>query len=108
MRLDLMQLDPTGELYRVFAEMELERSGSAKQVFFPDCKDGWYVGYTTTRVEGGPQSWRGKYLAVAFKPTGKGARTGKATEWKRVYARPFVKRKSAKARAEQLWHQHNR
>jgi hypothetical protein len=108
MRLDLMQIDPTGELSRAFREMELERTGSARQAFFPDCKDGWYVGYTTTRVEGGPAAWRGKFLAMAFKPVGKGSRSGKAEEWKRVYVRAFAKRKTARARAEALYRQHNR
>lgn len=70
------------------------------------CKDGWLVGYTTGRIRHGKHD--GKFAAMAYKPVGKGARTGKATSFERVYFRTFAKRKSARARAEELYHQHNR
>lgn len=68
------------------------------------CKDGWLAGYTTTRVVGGPHD--GKFLVMAYKPVGKGARSGKAEEFVMVYERSFVKRKDAKARAMELWEKH--
>lgn len=107
MRLDLNKIDPSGELSRAFMEMEIERTGSAPQALW-DCKDGWTVGYTTGRIKGGPPQIRGRFAAMAYKPVGKGARTGKATEWKRVYLRGFSTRKAARRRAEQLYEQHSK
>lgn len=104
MQLDWDMLDPDYELRAALAF----QSGTARQAFFPDCKDGWVICYTTTRVEGGPAAWRGKFLTMAYKPIGKGARSGNASEWKQVYVRPFVQRKTARARAEKLYQQHNR
>lgn len=69
------------------------------------CEDGWVVIYTTTRVEGGPH--HGRFLTMTYKPTGPGARTGKASEWVRNYCRPFASRKAAKARAMTLYYQHS-
>lgn len=81
-----------------------QRDGAARQALW-GCKDGWIVGYTTTRVVGGPHD--GGFVAMAYKPTGKGARTGKATEHQRVYIRRFATRKAARARAERLYDQHS-
>ena len=92
---------------RLFMEAEIDRAGSASQAMWA-CKDGWRVAYTTTRVKGGPQQIRGRFAAMAYKPVGRGARSGKAQEWKRVYLRGFATRKSAKRRAEQLYDQHSR
>jgi hypothetical protein len=89
-------------LNRMWAEMEAEQNGSANQVHWR-CGDGWIVGYTTERVTGGPHD--GKFVAMAFKPYGKGARTD-PQQWKRVYTRAFAKRKTARARAEAMYDQH--
>ena len=70
------------------------------------CRDGWIVGYTTERIEGG--RFDGRFAAMAWKPVGKGAKTGKAHEWTRVYYRGFSTRKAARARAEALYHQHSK
>jgi hypothetical protein len=70
-----------------------------------DCEDGWYVIYTTSRVEGGPDD--GKFLAMAYKPVGKGSRTGQAAEWVCVYRRAFARRNKAKERAVELYCQHS-
>lgn len=69
------------------------------------CEDGWVVAYTTSRVQYGPHD--GRFLAMAYKPVGKGARTGKASRWVRAYQRPFTTRKAARARAERLYYQHS-
>jgi hypothetical protein len=81
-------------------------SGSARQCQWL-AEDGWLIIYTTSRVEGGPD--HGKFLAMAYKPVGKGSRGGKATaeQWHLVYRRPFTKRKDAKARATALYYQHS-
>lgn len=70
-------------------------------------EDGWYVIYTTSKVQGGEHD--GRYLTMAYKPVGQGARGGRATaqEWERVYLRAFTTRKAAKARAVALWRQHS-
>lgn len=103
---------------RIEAEfLELMGEEAYAQIFSPDgmarqtewlCRDGWLVGYTTSRIRHGRND--GKFAAFAFKPIGKGARGGRrtATSWKRVYFRAFAKRKTARARAEQLYHQHQR
>lgn len=68
-------------------------------------EDGWIVSYTTSRIEGGRN--HGKFAVMLYKPTGKGARTGKASEWTRTYMRAFSTRKAARKRAEQLYYQHS-
>jgi len=78
--------------------------GSARQRQW-SAEDGWLIVYTTERVDRG--RWAGKFVTMAYRPTGTGARTGKAEEWKRVYARPFSSRKLAKARALDLYRQHS-
>lgn len=70
------------------------------------CGDGWLVGYTTSRIRHGRND--GKFAAFAYKPRGKGARSGKATSFERVYLRAFAKRKTARARAETLYWQHTK
>lgn len=69
------------------------------------CEDGWLVGYTTARIRHGKHD--GKFAAMAYAPRGKGARTGKAQQWERVYLRAFSKRKTAKARALKLYAEHS-
>lgn len=68
------------------------------------CGDGWLVGYTTERIRHG--KYDGKFAVMAYKPIGKGARSGRAERWERVYLRPFAKRKTARARAEKMYWQH--
>jgi hypothetical protein len=98
------------ETGRIVLEDLLDRMSAtvehAKQTYFRTCKDGWMVGWTTERVVNGPDD--GKYLAIAYKPIGKGARGGRATaqQWERVYRRAFTTRKAAKARAVALWNKH--
>lgn len=69
------------------------------------CEDGWLVGYTTERIRGGNMD--GKFAAFTYKPTGKGARTGKAQRWQRTYIRAFATRKAAKKRATDLYYKHS-
>ncbi len=104
MKVSWNDIDPTGELASIFARMEGERVGSARQALW-GCEDGWTVGYTTERITGGP--FAGAFAAMAYKPTGKGARTGKAASWVRVYYRRFATRKAARRRAEVLYYRHS-
>lgn len=78
--------------------------GSARQRMWT-AEDGWLVVYTTEPVDAG--RWAGRFVTMAYKPTGKGARTGKAERWMRVYARAFATRKGAKARALDLYREHS-
>jgi hypothetical protein len=80
--------------------------GSAAQRQWP-AEDGWLIVYTTEKVDRG--RWEGKYVTMAYRPYGKGSRSGrgKATQWRRVYARPFSTRKAAKARALDLYAEHS-
>lgn len=94
----LLELD-----YEGFAPL-LMPDGSARQAMW-SAEDGWIIVYTTERVDRG--RWAGKFVTMAYKPTGPGARTGKAQRWTRVYARPFATRKAAKARATDLYRQHS-
>lgn len=92
---------------RILERLEEEarlRDGVARQTLW-ECEDGWVIGYTTTRVAGGP--FHDHWVVMAYRPTGKGARTGKATEWRRTYARGFATRKTARRRAEALYYQHS-
>lgn len=77
--------------------------GTARQALW-DCEDGWVVGYTTERINGGRMP--GKYAAMAYRPTGKGSRSGRANHWKRVYFRGFSTRRAAKSRATALYWRH--
>jgi hypothetical protein len=108
--------DTTRHLNEVFQRMfpdvveemrraEDRRVGTARQAIWR-CGDGWLVGYTTSRIEGGPHD--GKFAVMAYKPVGKGARSGKAEEFERVYIRAYAKRKTARARADALYRQHAR
>jgi hypothetical protein len=76
------------------------RDGTARQTH-SICEDGSVVTYTTSRVEGGPHD--GKFLAMLYRPRGKGARSGNASEHVRTYIRAFSTRKAAKARAIELY-----
>lgn len=78
--------------------------GSAPQASW-SAEDGYIVVYTTGRVNRG--RWAGKFVTMLYRPQGKGARTGKAERWHRVYARAFSTRKAAKARAIALYRQHS-
>lgn len=102
----------SAEISRFMAEHLSEEEYAA--MFSPDglakqctwaCEDGWRVGYTTTRIRHGKND--GKFAAMAYKPTGKGARSRKASEWVRVYFRTFATRKSARKRAEAMYYQHS-
>jgi hypothetical protein len=87
------------EWARMFA-----RDGMARQTEW-ECGDGWIVGYTTGRIRHGGEN-AGKFAAFAYKPIGKGSRSGTALNFKRVYFRTFKTRKSARKRAEALYYQH--
>lgn len=78
--------------------------GSARQQQW-SAEDGWLVVYTTERVDRG--RWAGKFVTMAYRPEGKGSRSGKAEQWRRVYARAFTTRKAAKARALVLYREHS-
>lgn len=56
-------------------------------------EDGWLYGWSTERFADG------KFGAFLFKPTGPGARSGKADRWEKVREIHFAKRSTAKARA---------
>jgi len=84
---------------------ELDRiHGTAAQQTWT-AEDGWLIGYTTSRVEGGPH--HGRFVTMTYKPTGAGARSGNAERWERTYVRAFATRKAAKARALALYRQHS-
>ena len=89
-----------------YREMFATRYGEAAHVQW-DTADGWVVGYTTERISyARHEPYNGKFAAFAYRPIGKGARTGEASEWKLHYFRAFAKRKTARARAEALYYQH--
>lgn len=104
------QLDPStvspalDRLARLFEEHAARRDGTARQCHW-QAEDGWIVTYTTSRVNGGP--FHDKFAVFAYKPIGRGARTGKASRWEAVYKRGFASRKSAKRRAVALYRQHS-
>jgi len=103
----MMESDAGRNIMAEFNRMAIERDGGYERSQQWLCEDGWIVEYTTTKVEGGPHD--GKYVVMAYKPYGKGARGGRKTaqQWKRTYIRGFAKRKSARARAEALYWPHN-
>lgn len=70
-----------------------------------ECEDGYLITYCPGRAEGGPH--HGKFVVMMHRPKGPGARTGKARLWERTYFRGFAVRKTARARAEQLYWRHN-
>lgn len=92
-----------GILARLEAEARL-RDGTARQAQW-QAEDGWVIVYTTTRVVGGPHA--GKFVCQAFKPTGKGARSGNAGILVQAYRRAFSTRKAARARALALFQKHS-
>lgn len=89
--------------YEGFAPL-LMPDGSARQRQW-HAEDGWIIVYTTERVDRG--RWAGKFVTMAYRPEGPGARSGKAERWRRVYARPFVQRAAAKRRAMDLYRAHS-
>lgn len=103
----LSQTDTGRNILDEFHRAETARVGGYERSQTWLCEDGYIIEYTTTRVEGGPHD--GKFAVLMFKPVGKGARGGRKTAqaWQRTYIRGFAKRKSARARAEELWEQHN-
>lgn len=86
-------------------EQEARRRDGVARIAYWSAEDGWVIAYTTARVQGGPHD--GRFVTQAFKPVGKGARSGNASELHQVYRRAFSTRKAAKARAEQLYRQHS-
>lgn len=94
----LLEIDPEG-----FGPL-LMPDGSARQAMW-NAEDGWLIVYTTERVTGG--RWDGRFVTMAYKPEGKGSRSGKASSWRRVYARPFSTRKAAKSRALRIYADHS-
>jgi hypothetical protein len=78
--------------------------GFERLTLWRTCKDGWVVGYTTTPLVGGTHP--GKFAVVAYKPIGKGARTGKPETWEVSYVRCYARRRLARDRAKVLWQKH--
>ena len=103
----MSEREVSDELRRVLARMDADYAplGRVEHQQYWECEDGWHVAYTTSKVIGG--QYDGKFLVQAFKPVGKGARSGKAEEFVQVYARPFAKRNVAKARAIDLYKIHS-
>jgi hypothetical protein len=101
--------DYSAELMRALERMDVDYAplGRVEHQREWACEDGWYVFYTTSKVIGG--SHDGKFLVQAFKPVGKGSRSGKgkAEQWVEAYSRAFVKRQAAKNRALELFAQHS-
>lgn len=95
------------ELARALARMGVDYAplGRVEGQVYWECEDGWHVSYTTTKVIGGP--YDGKYLVQAFRPVGKGSKSGKAESWVESYVQPYAKRKTAKARAIVLYRAHS-
>jgi hypothetical protein len=93
----------SAELNRALERMMGDYAGRADQAQWR-AEDGWIIGYTTSRIVGGPHA--GKFLVQAFRPYGKGARTNPG-QWRVVYEREYATRKSAKARALVLYGQHS-
>lgn len=72
-----------------------------------EAEDGWLISYTTSRIVGG--AFDGKFIALAHKPVGEGARSGrgKTTALVHAYSRAFSTRKAAKARAVAMYRKHS-
>ena len=68
------------------------------------CRDRWIVGYSTSRVVAGPAV--GRFVTVAYEPTGQRTSTGRLGRHRMVYERAFSTRRAAKARAESLYATH--
>lgn len=78
--------------------------GLARQQLW-QARDGWIVGYTTERIRGG--RFAGAFAVLAYRPVGKGSRTGKPEEWQRVTFSRCATRRRARERAETLYERHN-
>jgi len=78
--------------------------GSYRRARYINCPDGWYIRRTTTPLVGGDHE--GKFAVVAYKPVGKGSRSGGAKSWELVYFRAFNKRSDAKKRCHAIAQQH--
>lgn len=103
----LSHTDAGRNLLDEFERQAIAASGGYKRDQQWLCEDGWIILYTTTPMIGGPDD--GKFMVVTYKPYGTGARGGRKTahQWARTYQRAFVKRKTARARAEVLYWRHN-
>lgn len=91
-------------LMAAFNEAMDAADGTARQVHW-ECEDGWIVGYGVTKTVGGPNP--GKFEVFAYRPTGRGARSGRAASYKMAYRRGYVLRRKAKARAVELYYRHS-
>lgn len=83
------------------------RWGSAPHTLWRTCRDGWVIGYTTGRIQGGPHD--GRFATLVYRPVGKGSRGGRATaqEWELAKLQPAATRKLARARGVRLFRQHD-
>lgn len=95
--------DVNRRLGQMFDDYLRERDGVARLSYW-QCPDGWMIVRTTTRVQGGPHD--GKWVVQLMRPHGKGARSGKASEYRETYRRAFSTRKAMSNRADALWRQH--
>lgn len=102
----LRHTDAGRNLLDLFDRMMRQRDGEAVLTQWL-CEDGYIVSYSTTRARGGPHD--GKYVAMLYRPIGKGARGGRKTAqtWKQTYIMGYSKRRLARARAERLYWKHN-
>lgn len=64
------------------------------------CIDGWLVYYTARRAKGG------EWMVRTYKPTGKGAHSGKAQQWVAVKTSWYKTHKTALKRAQAIVKQH--
>lgn len=100
----LSQSDTGRDILGTFDDLARARDGVARITYW-SCEDGWTIAYTTSRVQGGPHD--GKFITQAFRPKGKGSRSGSGEYWVQVYRRAFSTRKAARARAVALFLKHN-
>lgn len=99
--------DVNARLAAAFEPIMRDRDGAARQALWL-ARDGWIIGYTTSRIVGGGPRFDGRFAVLAYKPTGPGARSGKAREHVLAVKAPRATRKAARARAEELYRRHNR
>ena len=90
----------SAQLSMVLNRMEAERVGTARQSLWT-AEDGWLVGYTTSRIVGGP--FDGKFATMVYKPVLPYSGAG----WERVYYVKAATRKLAKSRALRKYAEHS-
>jgi hypothetical protein len=90
----------SAQLSAVLNRMEAERVGTARQSLWT-AEDGWLVGYTTSRIVGGP--FNGKFATMVYKPVLPHSGQG----WERVYYVAASTRKLAKSRAIKHYAKHS-